>query len=334
MNYTVKSGDTLSGIAGRYHVTLGALEGANKQIKNPNQIYVGEHITVPGKKASAPPAPKKKAASTTTYTVKHGDTLSGIASKHHVTLAALEHANPQIKHPNQIQVGQHIHIPGKASAPAPKKPAPKPPSSTSKVPYGEPWKKGSGQISGSDTSSWQSKSTFESATQGKEFAAIKATEGTGYTDPTFKARWAELGSKVKSGSMKLRVAYCYLDKGNGAAQAKHFLSALGIKGKLPAGTRLALDWEGSALSSPQTLKDAANQIHKVTGLWPIVYTSASQAGRAKAAVPGAPMWEAQWTGGKSNHSVPFVQYSDGPGYDHDVFNGSLTALERFAGWIK
>jgi GH25 family lysozyme M1 (1,4-beta-N-acetylmuramidase) len=203
------------------------------------------------------------------------------------------------------------------------------------VPYGEPWSKNNkGQLHGGDTSHYQSKSTFESSIKGSPFAAIKATEGTGYTDPTFKARWNELGDKIKQGKMKLRVAYCFLDKGNGAGQAKHFLDALGIHGKLQPGTRLALDWEASALSSPQTLKDAANYIHKVTGLWPLVYTSASQVSRAKAAVPNAPMWVAQWSGGTSVKNAPFVQYSDGPGYDHDVFNGDLKALERFAGWSK
>lgn len=198
--------------------------------------------------------------------------------------------------------------------------------------YGEPWKPGKGQLLGSDTSHYQSQATFEKAIKGSQFAAIKATEGTGYTDPTFKARWAELGKKIDQGKMSLRVAYCFLDKGNGAGQARHFLDTLGIHGKLKPGTRLALDWEGAALSSPQTLKDAANYIHKVTGLWPMIYTSASQASRAKAAVPGAPMWDAQWTNGRTNHSVPFVQYSDGPGYDHDVFNGSLASLRKFAGF--
>ncbi len=198
--------------------------------------------------------------------------------------------------------------------------------------YGEPWHRGSGQLAGSDTSHYQSQATFEKAIKGTQFAAIKATEGTGYTDPTFKARWNELGKKIDQGKMSLRVAYCFLDKGNGAGQAKHFLDTLGIKGKLKPGTRLALDWEGSALQSPQTLHDAANYIHKVTGLWPLVYTSASQVSRAKAAVPNAPMWDAQWTNGRSNHGVPFVQYSDGPGYDHDVFNGSLASLRKFAGF--
>jgi len=48
-------------------------------------------------------------------------------------------------------------------------------------------------------------------------------------------------------------------------------------------------------------------------------------------VPGAPIWEAAYGSG-INRDVAFFQYSDGPNYDHDVFNGNLAALERFAGW--
>jgi LysM repeat protein/soluble lytic murein transglycosylase-like protein len=52
------------------------------------------------------------AAKPATYTVKAGDTLSGIAASHHVSLAALEHANPQIRNFNSISVGEKIHLPG------------------------------------------------------------------------------------------------------------------------------------------------------------------------------------------------------------------------------
>ncbi len=197
--------------------------------------------------------------------------------------------------------------------------------------YGEPWKPGPGRLSGADTSHYQSSGTFEQSIRGKQFTAIKATEGTTYTDTSFRSRWNELGKKIHNGKMSLRVAYHYLQPGNGAGQAKHFLSALGIHGKLQPGTRLALDWEGSALSSPRTLHDAANYIHKVTGLWPLVYTSASRVNAARAAVPHAPMWEAKWSG-PAPKNVPFVQTSDGPGFDHDIFNGGLAALRKFAGF--
>ena len=45
--YTVKKGDTLWGIAGRYGVTLTALIAANPQIKNPNLIYPGDRVRMP-----------------------------------------------------------------------------------------------------------------------------------------------------------------------------------------------------------------------------------------------------------------------------------------------
>ena len=50
-----------------------------------------------------------------TYNVKPGDTLSKIASRNGLTLAQLLQANPQIKDPNRINVGDPINLPGDAS---------------------------------------------------------------------------------------------------------------------------------------------------------------------------------------------------------------------------
>lgn len=50
------------------------------------------------------------------YTVQKGDTLSSIAKKYGVTVAELLKANPQIKDPNLIKVGEVITIPGKPGA--------------------------------------------------------------------------------------------------------------------------------------------------------------------------------------------------------------------------
>jgi len=118
MSYTVHSGDTLSAIANRYHVSLSALEKANPQIRNPNNISVGEHLNIPGQSDGF------AASSSTTYTVKRGESLSSIATHHGVSLAALEKANPQIKNFNSISVGQKITIPGKGSTTKPASPAP------------------------------------------------------------------------------------------------------------------------------------------------------------------------------------------------------------------
>lgn len=100
--YTVKSGDTLSGIASRYGTTYQVLAAYNN-IANPNVIFTGQRIKIP-----AANAPAKKPD--TVYTVKSGDTLSGIASKYKTTYQALAKYNG-ITDPDKIYAGQKIKIP-------------------------------------------------------------------------------------------------------------------------------------------------------------------------------------------------------------------------------
>lgn len=110
---TVRSGDTLSGIAAGNGVSLGALLGANPQIGNPDLIHPGQTVRLPG-----------GAGATHEVTVRSGDTLSGIAAGNGVSLGALLGANPQIRNPDLIHPGQTVHVPGggggnPAPAPAP-----------------------------------------------------------------------------------------------------------------------------------------------------------------------------------------------------------------------
>ncbi|MBN8887459.1 MAG: LysM peptidoglycan-binding domain-containing protein [Rudaea sp.] len=102
-SYTVHSGDTLSSIANRFHVGLGALIAANPQISNPNLIHAGQTIHLPGHAA---------ASGGSDYAVQRGDTMSGIANKFGVSLGSLLGANPQISNPNLIYPGQTVHVPG------------------------------------------------------------------------------------------------------------------------------------------------------------------------------------------------------------------------------
>jgi peptidoglycan hydrolase-like protein with peptidoglycan-binding domain len=204
------------------------------------------------------------------------------------------------------------------------------------------WHKGPGTLYGADTSSsYQSDAQFQQSIKGAEWTAIKATDGVSANQDTFQQRWAELGRRVASGKMKLRMAYCFLEPGHsGVAQAQTFLNTVGVHGKLPAGTRLALDWEQGALADPGALRDAANYIHKVTGIWPVVYCQGSEVSAAESTVPHCPIWEAEVADNagdplpvsERNRNVPFFQYSWVPGYDHDQFNGNLSALEKFAGY--
>lgn len=69
--YTVKAGDTLSGIAAKYGTTYQKLASYNG-ISNPNKISVGQKIKIPGGSSGG---------GTRTYTVKSGDSLWAIAAK-------------------------------------------------------------------------------------------------------------------------------------------------------------------------------------------------------------------------------------------------------------
>ncbi|ANK66932.1 1,4-beta-N-acetylmuramidase [Loigolactobacillus backii] len=94
--YTVQSGDTLGGIAAQYGTTAAALASLNG-ISNPNVIYVGQQLKFTG------------GATTTsrTYTVRGGDTLSGIAYQLGTTTAALASRNG-ITNVNVIYPGQSL----------------------------------------------------------------------------------------------------------------------------------------------------------------------------------------------------------------------------------
>lgn len=100
--YTVKSGDTLSAIAAKYGTTYQYLAQING-IANPNLIYPGQVLKVTGT-ASAP-----QTSTSVVYTVKSGDTLSGIAAKYGTTYQHLASING-ISNPNLIYPGQKIKI--------------------------------------------------------------------------------------------------------------------------------------------------------------------------------------------------------------------------------
>ncbi len=110
--HTVRAGDTLSAIAMLYGVSVRELMVSNR-IYNPDMVYVGQRICVPGRPGYAPPS-----VPAYYHTVVPGDTLSSISLRYGVSPQAILNAN-DIANPNFIWVGQRLLIPGYRPGPVP-----------------------------------------------------------------------------------------------------------------------------------------------------------------------------------------------------------------------
>lgn len=101
VRYTVQPGDSLSAIGQRFGVSWQDIQTVNS-IPNADLIYPGQVLTIPGATAPAP--------AVHTYSVRPGDTLSGIAADFGTTYEELAQLNG-IPDPNVIYAGQVITLP-------------------------------------------------------------------------------------------------------------------------------------------------------------------------------------------------------------------------------
>ncbi|AUZ34296.1 lytic transglycosylase [Arthrobacter sp. PGP41] len=139
--YTVKAGDTLGAIAARHNVGLADVFAWNN-LNMRSIIYPGQKIKVGGGEAAAAPAAAPASAglastsapaapvpaapapapASGSYTVKAGDTLSAIATRHGVKLSELLSAN-RLSMTSVIYPGNKLAIPGGSARPAAPQPA-------------------------------------------------------------------------------------------------------------------------------------------------------------------------------------------------------------------
>jgi LysM repeat protein len=114
--YVIQPGDTLYKIMLKFNVSASALIAANN-LTNPNLLFVGQRLTIPGvgetvpAAATQPPATAVAPVAGSVYVVQSGDTLYRIATKLGVDAAALIAAN-HLTNPNLLYVGQQLVIPG------------------------------------------------------------------------------------------------------------------------------------------------------------------------------------------------------------------------------
>ncbi len=111
--YVVRRGDTLYSVARRYGTTVNAIVRANG-LRNPNWIYVGQRLVIPGTTAAS-----SYSSSGSVHVVQRGENLFRIALHYGTTVQALALAN-NLSSISLIYVGQRLVIPsGGSASPAP-----------------------------------------------------------------------------------------------------------------------------------------------------------------------------------------------------------------------
>ena len=110
--HVVRPGENLYQIARYYGTTVAAIVQAN-HLWNPNLIYVGQRLVIPG---TCPPPPPP--GCTKIHIVRRGEYLKMIAARYHTSITAIVQLN-HIRNPNLIYPGQRLKIPVKCGGPAP-----------------------------------------------------------------------------------------------------------------------------------------------------------------------------------------------------------------------
>ena len=104
-----------------------------------------------------------------------------------------------------------------------------------------------------------------------DFLIVKMTQGTWYVNPYADIQY----SKAKAVG-KLLGAYHYAEGGNAVKEAQFFVKKLGSR---VGECILALDHEGKSnkvfntTAEVKWVKDFANEVHRLTGVWVFLYMS-------------------------------------------------------------
>jgi GH25 family lysozyme M1 (1,4-beta-N-acetylmuramidase) len=204
-------------------------------------------------------------------------------------------------------------------------------------------------VSGMDVSGYQGNVDWSSAyANGARFAYVKATEGTGYTNPYFAQQYD--GSY---GVGMIRGAYHFArpDVAGGATQADYFIDNGGGwsgDGQTLPGA-LDIEWNPygadcyglSASAMASWISAFSNEYHAREGVYPVIYTATSWwsecVGTAGDFSATSPLWVARYS--SSAGTLPynwgyytFWQNADSgtfPG-DQDQFNGPYSQLQAIA----
>ncbi|MBJ6362943.1 LysM peptidoglycan-binding domain-containing protein [Paenibacillus sp. GCM10012307] len=112
--HVVKQGESLYTISQKYGVPLDEIIKLNPGIANPNEIDVGLKVKIPSAVTTTPHKPNEVEI-LHQHVVKQGDTLWKLSKAWGVSLNEVIKANPQLKNPNALLVGEIVNIPKESS---------------------------------------------------------------------------------------------------------------------------------------------------------------------------------------------------------------------------
>ncbi len=107
--YEAKRGERIADIAGQFNVSLETLRRANDLPRSTQTLAADTVLIIPGSTANLAVA-TTQSASTRTYRVRRGDTLSGIARQFGTQVSTLRQLNG-IKG-SRLRIGQRLRVPG------------------------------------------------------------------------------------------------------------------------------------------------------------------------------------------------------------------------------
>lgn len=197
------------------------------------------------------------------------------------------------------------------------------------------------EIWGVDVSSYQGEVDWDLLRrQGVDFAFIKATEGSGLTDPCFAENWAG----AKSAGITAGAYHFFSYDSPAATQAANFLAAAPPQtGALPP--VIDVEFYGQYLKEPKAAEEVwpilDELVAELTEAWgrpPILYVTArSYALYIRGRYPDCPIWASMplaapvwtdWTFWQYSHTARLAGYSGVEGcIDLNVFRGDREDLD-------
>lgn len=205
------------------------------------------------------------------------------------------------------------------------------------------------QTLGDDVSSWQGNVNWSgAAANGARFAYVKATEGTGYTNPYFAQQY---NGSYNAGLIRGAYHFALPNNSSGATQATWFVNHGGgwsRDGKtLPPALDIEYNPYGatcyglSKASMVSWIRDFSNTVHSRTGRYPVIYTTTDWWSTCTGNNGGFggtnPLWIARYASGVGTLPAGWGyqtiwQYADSgslPG-DQNLFNGAYDRVQALA----